>query len=390
MQIISLNQNLLEQEMKTAGLSPDTVANFCDQERTLYYKLHGIPVGLQDMLKEIFDNSGIASAYYQDSHNDSEPIIMFIAGSVHRLRLAAENLKNSGVEPAAIAAQLSHRMTRLQRPLNLELKLGNTTLALGKRTYIMGILNVTPDSFSDGGKFDRFEKALEHAYQMADEGADIIDIGGESTRPGHQQVTAEEERDRVMPIIKALKKDNSFKLPLSIDTYKALVAEAALDCGIEMLNDVWGLKADPELAAVAARYRVPLCLMHNRNGTDYIDLIADILSELEESVFIALSAGIAEKNILIDPGIGFGKNLQQNLDVMFHLGDFRNLGYPLLLGTSRKSMIGKTLDLPVEERVEGTAATIALGISSGADIIRVHDVKEMKRVAIMTDAMIRR
>jgi dihydropteroate synthase len=226
--------------------------------------------------------------------------------------------------------------------------------------------------------------------QMAEEGADIIDIGGESTRPGHHQVSAEEELERVLPIINALKREQSFKLPLSIDTYKAKVAEAALDAGVEMLNDVWGLKADPALGAIASRYRVPVCLMHNRNNTDYLDLMTEVLAELQESVALALEAGIDDEKVIIDPGIGFGKNLDQNLEVMLHLKDFSNLGYPILLGTSRKSMIGKTLELPVEERLEGTAATVAYGISAGADLIRVHDVKEMKRVIDMTDAMIRR
>ena len=390
MQIFSFNLNMLEQEMKASGIDSASIASFCEPERRLYLKLHDIPTDLSRLLETIFTKSAVASIFDRHPHDDQKTQNMFIAGSEDCLNLAVEYLAHSGTEAAAIAAQLVHRIKRLQRPLDLEIKLGAMTLALGQRTYIMGILNVTPDSFSDGGKFDLLEKALEHAYQMAEEGADIIDIGGESTRPGHQPVTAEEEQERVMPIIKALKKENTFKLPLSIDTYKSTVARTALECGVEMLNDVWGLKADPELASVAARYRVPLCLMHNRNSTAYEELITDVLGELEESVFMALNAGVAEENIIVDPGIGFGKDLQQNLEVMLHLSDFRNLGYPVLLGTSRKSMIGKTLDLPVENRVEGTAATVALGISSGVDIVRVHDVKEMKRVAVMTDAIIRR
>ncbi|MBM4236632.1 MAG: dihydropteroate synthase [Firmicutes bacterium] len=285
---------------------------------------------------------------------------------------------------------ITTRLTAIKKTRHKDLAVGNRIFELGKRTYLMGILNVTPDSFSDGGQYNLLEKAIEHAWQMADEGADIIDIGGESTRPGHHQVSAEEELKRVLPIINALKKEQSFKLPLSIDTYKAKVAEAALDAGVEMLNDVWGLKADSALATTAARYRVPVCLMHNRSNTDYKDLLTEVIAELEESVILALKAGINEELIIIDPGIGFGKNLEQNLEVMLHLKDFNQLGCPLLLGTSRKSMIGKTLDLPVEERLEGTAATVAYGISAGADMIRVHDIKEMKRVIDMTDAMIRR
>jgi len=274
--------------------------------------------------------------------------------------------------------------------LTRELHLGSHTLPLGQRTIIMGILNVTPDSFSDGGRFNQVEKALKQAYKMAEEGADIIDIGGESTRPGSVRITAEEELNRIMPVIKALKNDPSFKHPLSVDTYKGEIAEKVLAEGVEMLNDVWGLKEDYKLGEAAASYGVPLCLMHNRDNTDYRDLIPDVISELKESINLAHKAGVKDRQIIIDPGIGFGKDLQQNLDVMYHLGEFTRLGYPLLLGTSRKSMIGKTLDLPADERIEGTAATIAYGISAGADIVRVHDVKEMRRVAVMTDAMVRR
>lgn len=270
------------------------------------------------------------------------------------------------------------------------LNLGRIKLSLGERTYIMGILNVTPDSFSDGGRFDQVEKALEHAHQMAADGADIIDVGGESTRPGHTRISVEEELKRIMPVIEGLKKDHSFKLPLSVDTYKTEVADKALAAGVEMLNDVWGLKEDKKLGKVAAHYQVPICLMHNRNSTDYKDLIPDIIDELKESIELARQAGIDDSRIIIDPGIGFGKTYEQNLEVMRSLKDICDLGYPLLLGTSRKSIIAKTLNLPAGERVEGTAATQALGIAAGADIIRVHDVKEMKRVAMMTDAIVRR
>ncbi len=270
------------------------------------------------------------------------------------------------------------------------LDLGSIKLPLGRRTLIMGILNVTPDSFSDGGRFDHVEKALEHAHQMSADGADIIDVGGESTRPGHTRISAEEELSRVMPVIERLKKDQGFKLPLSIDTYKPEVAKKALAAGVEMLNDVWGLKEDKELGKVAAYYQVHICLMHNRSSTDYKDLIPDIISELKGSIELAHLAGIDDSRIIIDPGIGFGKTYEQNLEVMRSLKDFSDLGYPLLLGTSRKSIIAKTLNLPADERIEGTAATQALGIAAGADIIRVHDVKEMKRVAMMTDAIVRR
>jgi dihydropteroate synthase len=390
MQVFSLNPNLLEYEMQKAGFNPSTIAEFIRKETRRYLKIRALPAALLESLEKIFAASDIAVVAYQDPAGTNNLTNMIITGSDSDLISVIDLLKRSGPEMALIGKQLTNRFDRLRKPLTDGLQLGKKTIQLGKKTCVMGILNVTPDSFSDGGKFDCFESAVEHAFQMAEEGADIIDIGGESTRPGHQAVPAEEEINRVIPIIKALKKDPSFKLPLSIDTYKASVAEAALAGGVEMLNDVWGLKADPDLAAVAARYRVPVCLMHNRKNTDYRDLMADILGELEESVNLALQAGIDEDKIIVDPGIGFGKDLKQNLEVMLHLGDFNNLGFPLLLGTSRKSMIGKTLDLPVEERIEGTAATVAFGISAGADIVRVHDVKEMRRVADMTDAIFRR
>ncbi|NMA92617.1 MAG: dihydropteroate synthase [Firmicutes bacterium] len=273
-----------------------------------------------------------------------------------------------------------------RRPLRT-LRLGKRHLALGRRTIIMGILNLTPDSFTDGGQFNTLEKAVARARQMAAQGADIIDIGGESTRPGFKPVPEEEELERVMPVITALKDDPQFNTPLSIDTYKAGVARRALEAGVEMVNDVWGLKKEPRLAEVAAAYKVPLCLMHNRNDTNYRDLISEVIEELEESIALALTAGVTPNNIIIDPGIGFGKDLAQNLAVMRRLPLFLKLGYPILLGTSRKSMIGKTLDLPENKRVEGTAATVTWGVISGVDIIRVHDVLEMSRVITMTEAM---
>ncbi len=270
------------------------------------------------------------------------------------------------------------------------LQLGDRKYNLDKRTLVMGILNVTPDSFSDGGNYTRVEKAVEQAFKMAEDGADIIDIGGESVRPGFIPISAEDELNRVMPVIIALKKDHTFPLPISIDTYKAAVAEEALKMGVEMVNDVYGFKADQKLAKVVADYNVPICLMHNRSSTDYKNLIADIIEEINESIQLAHQAGIKDEQIIIDPGIGFGKDLQQNLDVMYYLREFNSLGYPLLLGTSRKSMIGKTLHLPLEKRVEGTAATVAYGISAGVSLVRVHDVLQMRRVADMTDAMVRR
>jgi len=261
------------------------------------------------------------------------------------------------------------------------------TLPIGERTLIMGILNVTPDSFSDGGRYVDLDRAVAHARELVEAGADILDIGGESTRPGSAPVEAAEELDRVLPVIRALA--GTCKVPLSIDTYKAEVADRAIEAGAHIINDVWGAKKDPRMAEVAAKWDVPIILMHNRTNTDYTDFYRDFLNDLQESVNIAKVAGVKEDKIILDPGIGFAKSLEQNLETMRRLDELVALGYPVLLATSRKSMIGKVLDLPVDQRVEGTAATVALGIERGCHMVRVHDVKEMKRVAKMMDAMLR-
>jgi dihydropteroate synthase len=269
------------------------------------------------------------------------------------------------------------------------MKIGNKDFKIGERTYIMGILNFTPDSFSDGGKFDDIDAALVHIKEMIEAGADIIDIGGESTRPNHTPVGEEEEIKRVIPIIKAVRE--KFDIPISIDTYKAKVAEKAIEAGADLINDVWGFKKDKDMARVAAKYNVPCCLMHNRENEDYKDLMEDILEDLRESIKIAKDAGVKDENIILDPGIGFAKSHEQNLETMNKLERLKELGYPVLLGTSRKRMIGFTLDLPVEERVEGTVATTVIGIMKDAcDFVRVHDVLENARAAKMTDTIVRR
>ncbi len=280
-------------------------------------------------------------------------------------------------------------------------------LVWGKRTYLMGILNLTPDSFSGDGLLagaGGLAAALEQARRFVAAGADILDVGGESTRPGAQPVSVEEELERVVPVIEGLAKE--FDVAISIDTYKARVAEDAVNAGADWINDVWALHADPEMAATAARLGCPLILMHNRSrpssaemqqrlggryvGVHYENLIADINRELLESVELARAAGIPDERIILDPGIGFGKTVEQNLELLDRLGEVRALGFPLLLGASRKSFIGYTLDLPPEQRLEGTAAAIAVGIARGADIVRVHDVEFMARVMRMTDAIVRR
>lgn len=289
-----------------------------------------------------------------------------------------------------------------------KLKLGNYEFEWGKRTYVMGILNITPDSFSgDGlagdGREQVIDQALEQGRSFVESGADILDVGGESTRPGAREVSADEEMDRVIPVIARLAAE--LKALISIDTYKASVAERALDAGADLVNDVWGLRADRDLAGLIAERKVPVVIMHNRSnpqnarikanlggryvGIEYQNLVEDVKQELLHSVQIAREAGIDREKIILDPGIGFGKTVSQNLELLNRLDEIRELGYPMLLGSSRKSFIGYTLDLPLEDRLEGTAATVAVGITRGADIVRVHDVREMVRVARMTDALVR-
>ena len=267
------------------------------------------------------------------------------------------------------------------------MKIGTKEFNLGERTYVMGILNVTPDSFSDGGKFNELDAAVVRAGKLIEEGAEIIDIGGESTRPNFEVVSVEDEIERVVPVIKAIKA--KYDVPISIDTYKAQTAEAAILAGADIINDIWGFKKDKDMAKVAAKYDVPCILMHNRDNTDYDDLMKDVISDLTECISIALENGVSRDKIILDPGIGFGKTLDQNLRVLNDLEDLKRFNLPILLGTSRKSMIGLTLDLPVDERVEGTIATTVLGIVKGCEFIRVHDVKENKRACVMTDAMIK-
>ncbi|PFO02871.1 dihydropteroate synthase [Bacillus sp. AFS076308] len=266
-----------------------------------------------------------------------------------------------------------------------QIKCGPYTLEYSKKTIVMGILNVTPDSFSDGGEFNQIERAVEHAREMAANGADIIDIGGESTRPGYTVISDEEEIERVVPVIKAI--SEQVPIPISIDTYKAEVAKQAIEAGAHIINDIWGAKAEEKMAQVAADYNVPIILMHNRHDRNYESFMRDVINDLYESVAIVKKAGVRDENIILDPGIGFARDFQENLLTMQNLEKFVMLGYPILLGTSRKSMIGQALNLPVGERMEGTGATICYGIQKGCQMIRVHDVKEMSRMARMMDIL---
>ncbi|MCI6582112.1 MAG: dihydropteroate synthase [Oscillospiraceae bacterium] len=264
------------------------------------------------------------------------------------------------------------------------MKIGNKTFK--DHTYIMGILNVTPDSFSDGGNFNNIDQALRHTEEMIRDGADIIDVGGESTRRGYTLIPDDDEIERVCPVIEKIKEN--FDIPVSVDTYKHKVAEAAVKIGADLINDIWGFRYDNgEMAALAAKYSMPVCLMHNRKDTDYTDFLSDVTDDLAECIKIARNAGLSDDLIMIDPGIGFAKSLEQNLMLTQNLEVLDKLGFPILLGTSRKSMIGLSLNLPVTERLEGTLVTTVLAAQKNCLFVRVHDVKENKRAVTMTEKL---
>ncbi|MGN0251047.1 MAG: dihydropteroate synthase [Oliverpabstia sp.] len=266
--------------------------------------------------------------------------------------------------------------------------IGNKEFDIKNKTYIMGILNVTPDSFSDGGKYNHLDAALFHAEEMLRDGADIIDIGGESTRPGHTVITEEEEIARVTPVIQAVK--SRFDVPVSIDTYKGKVTEAALQAGADLVNDIWGFKHDRKVAELTAKYGAACCLMHNRHEAVYENFLEDMVRDMEECVRIAREAGVVDDRIILDPGVGFGKTYEMNLEAIYHVDVLHRLGFPILLGTSRKSVIGLTLDLPADQRVEGTLVTTVIGVMKGCAFVRVHDIKENKRAIQMTEAILGR
>ena len=270
------------------------------------------------------------------------------------------------------------------------MKIGGHDFEIGNKVHIMGILNVTPDSFSDGGQFAGEERAVRRAEQMIEDGARLIDVGGESTRPGYTRISEEEEIRRILPVIRSIKQ--KFDIPVSVDTYKSGVARAALDAGADLINDIWGFRYagsrhDESMAAVAAEYSVPVCLMHNRDNTDYVHFVPEVIKDLKESLAEAERYGVAPDKIILDPGVGFGKTYEQNLSIIHHLDEICRLGYPVLLGASRKTVIGRTLNLPVTEREEGTIATSVIAAMKGCAFVRVHNVRANARALRMTEAI---
>ncbi|NRR24390.1 MULTISPECIES: dihydropteroate synthase [Brevibacillus] len=374
-------------ELVKRGVPVPEAEGMAEAGTSLKIHTENMSVAKAQSVREIM-HSFDAEAIISDQPGNADKKYVLLLASHKQMDLALDYMKTQTEELRALAAEVREVLAmpaklRARRELNC----GQYVLPLGERTLVMGILNVTPDSFSDGGRYVDVEAALAQARAMVEAGADLIDIGGESTRPGSEVVDEATELDRVLPVIRILSQELS--VPLSIDTYKAAVAERAILEGAHIINDVWGAKRDPRMAEVAARLDVPIILMHNREDTDYHDFFPNYIKDLRESVQIALQAGVKQERIILDPGIGFVRTVEQNLETMRRLDDLVGLGYPVLLATSRKRMIGHVLDLPVDERVEGTAATVALGAAKGCHMVRVHDVKEMKRVTKMMDAMLR-
>ncbi|WP_409176602.1 dihydropteroate synthase [Brevibacillus fortis] len=377
----------LVSELVKRGVPVAEAERMAEAGTSLKIHTENISVAVAESVSEIM-HSFDAEAIISDQPGTADKKYALLLASHKQMDLALDHMKTQTEELRALAAEVRDVLAmpaklRARRELNC----GQYVLPLGERTLVMGILNVTPDSFSDGGRYVDVEAALAQARAMVEAGADLIDIGGESTRPGSEAVDEATELDRVLPIIRILSQELS--VPLSIDTYKAAVAERAILEGAHIINDVWGAKRDPRMAEVAARLDVPIILMHNREDTDYHDFFPNYIKDLRESLQIALQAGVKQERIILDPGIGFVRTVEQNLETMRRLDDLVGLGYPVLLATSRKRMIGHVLDLPVDERVEGTAATVALGAAKGCHMVRVHDVKEMKRVTKMMDAMLK-
>lgn len=370
------------------GSDPGGIALMAGKPLGRAIKLEDVPLRVAHILKqEMLAAGGDAAVHRNVIINAIEKTDVLLVGTERQLGHMAKKLLAQPFGLKEVGHSLKTLLAQLEPPRKRILNCLGKELTLGERTLIMGILNVTPDSFSDGGKFLLEDEALKHARRLIEEGADILDIGGESTRPGHQVVSADEEWARLEPILRVLVREVA--IPISVDTYKADVAARALEAGANIINDIWGLQKDPDMARVVGQYGAPIVVMHNQDGTSYHNLMGDVLSFLRRSIALAEEQGLSGDQIILDPGVGFGKTTAQNLEVMARLAELRTLGYPVLLGTSRKSMIGNTLGLPVEERLEGTLATTVIGVAANVDIVRVHDVQANKRAVIMADSIYR-
>lgn len=382
------NEHRLKQEMLRIGADGPGIKLMLPKGELLIIKLEQVSLKALLILKqEMLSRGGEAVVNRKVAALEQELSDVLLMGTrkqfrelTQKLKVQPFGLKKMGQEITEVIDNWSVRSDVRTMDCN------GKKLRLGDRTLVMGILNLTPDSFSDGGEFMDVEAAVHRALEMERDGADVIDIGGESTRPGHIPISAAEELDRILPVIKGLA--GKLQIPISIDTYKAEVAEQALANGANLINDIWGLKHDRLMAEVIARYKVPVIIMHNREFASYKSLLSDIIADLRSSVELALAAGIQSDQIILDPGIGFAKSQCENLLVMNRLAEIVYLGYPVLLGASRKSLIGNTLNLDKKDRLEGTIATVCQAIAQGCQLVRVHDVLEVKRAVTMMDAMV--
>lgn len=384
----------IEKALAEIGVDPRGVEIMSPKGINRLVKLENLDVRAANVIKQEMLSLGAEAAISKDVYYfNRETTDVILMGTLRHFAELYTKLQRQPFGLKRVAEEVREVLANFEdRPY--EFRVGKSTLHLNRRTHIMGVLNTTPDSFSDAGRFADSDKALSHALRMAEEGADIIDVGGESSRPGAEPVSAEEEIRRVMPVIEKLVA--MIGTPISIDTYKAEVAGRALEAGASMVNDISALRMDETMLSLVAERKVPVVLMHMKatprdmqDNPQYESLIGEISLFLRERIKLCLDAGISPDKIVIDPGIGFGKTVDHNLEILKHLSEFKSLGYPMLVGSSRKSFIGKILGLPPDERLEGTAATVAYSIVQGADIVRVHDVREMVRVARMTDAFMR-
>lgn len=391
-------------EMVRLGVMPAGIESMSPKGIFHAVALERVDAAAAHILKEGMLAKGGEAALPQESYHGGEMAgEVLLLGTVRQYRDLIARLRVQPLQSlVGIAAELERVLSHVEQPGPAPMRIRDDVFEWGKRTYIMGIINLSPDSFSGDGVSD-VEEAVAQGLRFIQEGAHILDVGAESTRPGARPISADEELQRVLPVIKRLV--DLTDVAIAVDTYKAPVARACLDVGASLINDVWGCRADPDMGPLLAERGVPMVLMHNRSkpteavetrgigahykGTQYDNLMADIIRELRECMDMVTRDGVRPEQIVVDPGIGFGKTADQNLEVLNRVGELRSLGRPVLVGPSRKSFIGLTLDLPPEERLEGTAATVSLAIARGADIVRVHDVKEMARVARMTDAVAR-
>jgi dihydropteroate synthase len=392
--ILDLKEKGLINEMLRADVHSAGIKIMAPKAEFRIIKLKDISVTNSNIIKQDLLSFGGEAATAQGAINHSiKKTDVIIFATVQQISNLVKKLKQQYFGLKELAFDIEEAL-RNYEGIPKTIKIAGKVMDFGRKTYVMGVLNVTPDSFSDGGKFVDIDMAVVHAKQMIKDGADIIDIGGESTRPGAKAVSAKDEIKRVVPVIKKLRKET--KAIISIDTTKSKVAEAAIKAGAGMINDISGLRFDKKMAKVAARNRVPVVLMHiqgkprtMQKSPQYKDLIPEVISYLQNSITLAIKGGVPRENIIVDPGFGFGKTAEQNLELLRELRSLKVLGCPILIGTSRKSTIGKILDLPPDQRVEGTAATVTAAVASGANIIRVHDVRQMSRVAKMSDAIYR-